>query len=69
MNAHIPALENGVCGEMGNDKISTSISVNKEIWNEFCSIVVRKHGNRYISNILEDLIKEYIKKNGGMQFE
>ena len=57
----------GVSGDMVDGKINTSISVNKEVWNEFCSIVVKKHGNRYISIILEELIGEYIKKNGGMQ--
>jgi len=48
-----------------NEKINTSISVTKSIWNEFSSIVVKKLGNRQISIVIEDLIKDYIKKNGG----
>lgn len=63
MNDQLQVLVNGVSGEMSDGKINTSISVNKELWNEFCSIVVKKHGNRYISNILEELVKDYIKKN------
>ncbi len=47
-------------------KKKTSISLDEELWNEFCSIVVRKHGNRKNSDILEDLVKHYIKKNSGV---
>ena len=63
MDRQLQVLASGVSGEMADGKINTSISVNKELWNEFCSIVVKKHGNRYISNILEELVKDYIKKN------
>lgn len=57
----------GVSGEMVDNKINTSINVDKELWKEFSSIVAKKHGNRYISTIIEELIRDYIKKNGGMQ--
>jgi len=66
MNDQLQVLASGVSGEMSDGKINTSISVDKELWNKFCSIVVGKHGNRYASTILEELIKDYIKKNGGM---
>ena len=67
MNKELQVLECGVDGEMGNEKINTTIRINKELWNEFSSIVAKKHGNRFISTILEDMIKTYVKKNGGMQ--
>lgn len=65
MNNQLQVLVDRVSGEMAGGKINTSFSVNKDLWNEFCSIVVKKHGNRYISNILEELVKDYIKKNKG----
>lgn len=50
--------------ELGNKK--KTISVDEDLWNEFCSIIVKKQGNRQVSSVLEELIKDYIKKNGGM---
>ena len=57
----------GVSGEMVDNKINTSINVDKELWKDFSSIVAKKYGNRYIRTIIEELIRDYIKKNGGMQ--
>jgi len=54
-----------ITGENGVTKKKTSVSLDEELWNDFCSIVVKKYGNRKNSDILEDLIKNYIKKNGG----
>lgn len=65
MDNQLLVTANGDSGEMGNGKINTTIRVNKELWNEFSSIVAKKHGNRYISTLIEDMIKEYVKKNGG----
>ena len=68
MSNQLQVLASGVSGKMADGKINTSISVDKELWNKFCSIVVGKHGNRHVSIILEELIKDYIKKNqGGIQ--
>ena len=50
-------------GEKSVGKKKTSVSIDEELWNEFCSIVVKKYGNRKNSEILEDMIKNYIKKN------
>jgi hypothetical protein len=50
---------------MDDEKITPSISVNKELWNEFSSIIAKKRGNRQISAVLEELIIDYIRKNGG----
>ena len=44
-------------------KKKTYVSLDEELWNDFCSIVVKKYGNRKNSDILEDLITNYIKKN------
>jgi hypothetical protein len=42
-----------------------TISVDEDLWNEFCSIIVKKQGNRQVSIVLEELIRGYIKGNGG----
>jgi len=50
-------------GELQVGKTKRTISVDEELWNEFCSLIVKEQGNRQVSNVLEELIKEYIKKN------
>ena len=67
MNNQLQVSVCGNGGEMVDGKINTSISVNEKLWKEFSSIVAKKHGNRYISTILEELIRDYIKKNGGRE--
>ncbi len=53
-------------GETTVGKTNRTISVDDDLWNDFCSIIVKRQGNRQISNVIEELIKDYIKKNGGM---
>ena len=52
-----------ICGENLTGKKKTSISIDDELWNNFCSIVVKKHGNRKNSDILEEMIRIYIKQH------
>ena len=51
-------------GEIPVGKTNRTISVDDDLWNEFCSIIVKKQGNRQISIVIEEMIKDYIKKNG-----
>jgi len=48
---------------MGNEK--KTISIYKVTWNDFYSIVVKKYGNKKASIVLEEIIKDYVEKNGG----
>jgi len=47
-------------GEMG--KIKTSITLDEKLWNDFCIKVVTQKGNRKISIVLENLIKDYLEE-------
>jgi len=53
-------------GERDVGKIKTTINVDEELWKNFNVIVIQKVGGRQLSNVIETLIKDYIKKNGGM---
>jgi hypothetical protein len=46
-------------------KIKTSINIDEETWNDFRILVLQKEGGRKITDVVETLIKQYIKKNGG----
>lgn len=53
-------------GEIEVGKKKTSINIDEQIWKDFELIVLREKGNNKISFVLETLVKQYIKKNGGM---
>jgi len=42
-------------------KIKTSITLDEKIWNQFCVAIVKEKGNRKISTVMEELIKNYLK--------
>jgi metal-responsive CopG/Arc/MetJ family transcriptional regulator len=44
-------------------RTKTSIYIDEELWREFSIFVVKKHGNRAISDTLEKAIKEYIERH------
>lgn len=50
---------------MVENKTNTSISIDKDLWKEFSIIVLQKEGNRKLSDVIEMLIRQYIKKNKG----
>ncbi len=54
-------------GEMVVGKIKTSMNIDEQLWSDFRVIVLQKEGGRKISDVIENLIRQYIKKNGGMQ--
>lgn len=56
--------QTGNTGANNMGKTNRTVSVDDDLWNDFCSIIVKKQGNRQVSNVIEDLIKDYIKKNG-----
>ena len=54
-------------GEMQMGKIKTSINIDENVWKDFSVIVLQKEGGRKLSDVIESLIKQYIKKNGVME--
>ena len=54
-------------GEIEVGKTKTSMNIDEQVWNDFRVIVLQKEGGRKLSDVIETLIKQYIKKNGGMQ--
>ena len=51
---------------MGKDKIvKTTITVEEDLWTRFGIIVLKKHGGRKKTEVVEQLIKEYVEKNEG----
>ena len=53
-------------GEMDVGKTKTSMNIDEQVWNDFRVIVLQKEGGRKLSDVIENLLKQYIKKNGGM---
>ena len=50
-------------GEMAMGKIKTSINIDENVWKDFSVIVLQKEGGRKLSDVIESLIKKYIKDN------
>jgi len=50
-------------GEMSVGKIKTTISLDEDLWKDFSVIVLQKEGNRKLSEVIERLIKKYMKDN------
>ena len=42
-------------------KIKTSINIDQELWTKFSIAVIQKEGNRKLSDVIEQLIKQYVK--------
>jgi len=41
---------------------NVTITVNDNLWKKFCSMNVLEYGNRMNSDVLEELIRDYIKR-------
>jgi hypothetical protein len=54
-------------GEIDVGIVKTSLIVDDKLWQDFSIIVIKKEGNRKKNDVMVELIKEYVKKNGGMQ--
>lgn len=52
-------------GEMDVGKTKTSMNIDEHVWNDFRVIVLQKEGGRKLSDVIESLIKQYIKKSNG----
>ncbi len=50
-------------GDVEVDKIKTSINIDANTWNDFRVLVLQKEGGRKLTDVIETLIKQYIKKN------
>ena len=48
---------------MDGKKVKTTISIDEEIWTDFGVIVLKKHGGRKKNDIVEQLLRDYIKEN------
>ena len=48
-------------------KTKTSLVVDEKLWQDFSIVVIRKEGNRKKNDVIVEFIKDYVKKNGGMQ--
>ena len=59
MDNGLPNLQ----GEMTVGKIKTSISIDETLWRNFNIAVIQKEGGRKLSDVIELLIEQYIKKN------
>jgi len=50
-------------GEMIVGKIKTTISIDENLWRNFSIAVLQKDGGRKVSETVEQLIEQYLKKN------
>ena len=44
-------------------KVKTTISIDQNLWTDFSVIVFKKHGGRKKNDIIEQLLRDYIRKN------
>ena len=48
---------------MDGKKVKTTISIDEGIWIDFGVIVLKKHGGRKKNDVVEQLLRDYIKEN------
>jgi len=48
---------------MEGKKVKTTINIDEQLWTDFSIIVLKKHGGRKKNDIIEELIKNYVKNN------
>ena len=46
-------------------KVKTTINIDEDLWTRFGIIVLKKHGGRKKTDIVEQLIREYVERNEG----
>ena len=44
--------------------VKTTITVDEELWKKFSILVIQEKGHRKKTEVIEQLIREYIKKAG-----
>ena len=45
--------------------VKTTIDLPDELWKKFSIRVIEEHGGRKKNDVIEGLIKDYLKKKGG----
>lgn len=45
-------------------RVKTTITIDEELWKKFSILVIQEKGNRKKNEVIEQLIKEYIRKSG-----
>ncbi len=49
---------------MEGKKIKTTINIDGKLWTDFGVIVLKKYGGRKKNDIIEQLLRDYIRENG-----
>lgn len=44
------------------EKVKTSINIDDELWKKFSIRVIQEHGGRHKNDVIEELIKKYLKE-------
>jgi len=44
--------------------VKTTITIDEELWKKFSILVIQEKGHRKKNEVIEHLIKEYIRKKG-----
>jgi len=42
--------------------IKTTINIDEELWRKFSILVIQEHGYRKKNDIIEELIREYVRR-------
>jgi metal-responsive CopG/Arc/MetJ family transcriptional regulator len=43
-------------------KVKTTIDIPEDLWKDFSIKVIQKHGGRKKNDVIQDLIKKYVKE-------
>ena len=46
-------------------KVKTTIDIPEQLWKDFSIKVIQKHGGRKKNDVIEELIKKYVREGGG----
>jgi metal-responsive CopG/Arc/MetJ family transcriptional regulator len=44
--------------------VKTTITIDEELWKKFSILVIQEKGNRKKNEVIEQLVREYIRKAG-----
>ena len=48
---------------MGGKRVKTTITIDEDLWTRFGITVLKKHGGRKKTDVIEQLVKDYVEKN------
>lgn len=49
---------------MGEERVKTTIYVDKDLWNKFSHKVIDERGHRKKNEVIEELIESYVREKG-----